>query len=586
MKAPLTMAALAARLDAQAVGQAPAGQDKLEGDGRPDPARARVEAPDGRPLVTLRVIELHEAVDRTAAVLRCDPTIFERSHELVTVVSSEAEPGKSDRAPIAKGTPIVHVLASSTVTERLTKVARFQKAATLTKAEQAILDEGGTVKPRLVPCLPPASVVTTLVARKAWPVPPLVGISETPIVRRDGTICMVPGYDESTGYYYAPSCELAPVPEHPTQAEAVAALAELEDVFCDFPHVTRADKLVPVAAILTVVARPAIDGSVPLTVLDASTRGSGKSLQGDVVSLVPTGRTAARLTYPETDEELDKVLGAYALSGASIILIDNVTRTLGGGPLDKVLTAVGDVDLRRLGATEMLRLPWVATLLASGNNVELGDDTIRRTLVSRLEPREESPEARTGFKRDPLIAWVRGERPRLLRAALVVIRAYAAKGWPAVDLPRWGGYEQWVRVVAGAIRFAGGPDVLACKPQADERGDGSLAALDIILAELPRLSGGRHMTIGGIVSTLFADRGQHDGQRPPDGWEGFREACETLASPRLGTWDAYAKRRLGDAFRRFKGRPRPGGRLDIARGADGRPLSVHGSGAWTVTGRP
>ena len=91
------------------------------------------------------------------------------------------------------------------------------------------------------------------------------------------------------------------------------------------------------------------------------------------------------------------------------------------------------------------------------------------------------------------------------------------------------------------------------------------------------------MSIAGIVAALFPEHDPHDGPRAPDGWESFREACEALGSPRFGTWDAHAKGRLGQAFRKHKGRLRPAGRLDVARDADGNPLNIHGSAAWTVT---
>ena len=541
---------------------------------QPLPARVRVQAPDARPLVTLRILELHEAVDVTGNVLRLDATIFERDHELVSVVVTNKEPTEKRRAPIAKGTPIIHPLEASTVTERLTKVARFQRAAKPTKEEQNILDHGGTVEPRMVPCLPPPIVVSTLCARKSWPVPPIIGIAETWVMRRDGSLCTRPGYDEASGYYYAPSCQLAPIPDHPTQAAAVAALAELEEPFLDFPHVSRADRLVPVAATLTVLAQPAIDGSRPMFVFDAATRGTGKTLQAEVVSVVTTGRSAARLTYPETDEELEKVLSAYALAGVPLISIDNVTRTLGGGPLDKVLTATGDVELRVLGASQNPTRSMERHSARRREQPHASVTTrIRRSVISRCESEDENPEARSGFKHDPLIPWVRAERPRLLRAAYVVLRAYACKGWPETGLPRWGGFEAWTRVVAGAIRYAGGESVLDCKPKPEERGDGTLAALDTVLAELPRLSEGRPMTVSAIVSALFPQH-PHDGPSAPDGWEGMRGACEALGSPRLGTWDAVAKRRLGEALRRFKGPPpprRPAGRCQ----RPGRAADVH-----------
>jgi putative DNA primase/helicase len=526
---------------------------------------------DDRPEVVI-THELHLTIDDTAAVLSRDPTIFERDHELVTVISAP-EVARA-KAPIAPGTPVIRPILPPTMVERLTKIATFhRRAKPSSKAIQ--LAEAGGPKPeaKWVRCQPPHPVVHALLARGRWPVPPLVGVTETPILRLDGTLHERPGYDPATGYYYAPSCALPPMPEHPTRDDAVAALAELEDALVDFPHVDRAHKLVPVAAVLTILAKTAIDGPVPLFVLDASTRGSGKTLQADVISLISLGRDAGRLTHPETDEELEKILSAYAIAGSRLILIDNILRTLGGGPIDKVLTTRTDVELRQLGASLIRRLPWTAVILASGNNVQLGDDTLRRTLVSRLESDMENPEARTGFVHDPLHSWVRAERPRLLRAALIVLRAYAAKGWPQTDVPRWGSFEAWTTVVAGAIRFAGGPSVLSCKPSAGERGDGTVAALGTILRELPRLAQGTEMKVKGILEALYPH--EPDGApRGPDGFDDFREALETIAPPRSGhTVDA---RLLGKRLSGHTGRLLAGRRL---RKTDPSAGSV----AWFVT---
>ena len=56
-------------------------------------------------------------------------------------------------------------------------------------------------------------------------------------MRPDGTIMQTPGYDEETGFFYAPGASVFPeVSNAPTQEQARAALAILSDVFVDFPN--------------------------------------------------------------------------------------------------------------------------------------------------------------------------------------------------------------------------------------------------------------------------------------------------------------------------------------------------------------
>src|SRR5262249_18040134 len=150
-----------------------------------------------------------------------------------------------------------------------------------------------------------------------------------------------------------------------------------------------------IAAILTVLARPAIEGACPAFLFDATTRGSGKTLQADAVSAVALGRSAARKSYPVEAEAMGKILASYAVAGARLILFDNVTREFGGGELDQAITARDAVELRVLGRTEVKRLLWNAVIMASGNNIALCEDTVRRVLIARLESTEENPEDRT-----------------------------------------------------------------------------------------------------------------------------------------------------------------------------------------------
>ncbi len=52
---------------------------------------------------------------------------------------------------------------------------------------------------------------------------------------------------------------------------------------------------------------------------------------------------------------------------------------------------VKDVELRILGATKIVTLPWRALIMATGNNISFYGDTSRRVLMARLEPTEEKP---------------------------------------------------------------------------------------------------------------------------------------------------------------------------------------------------
>jgi len=482
---------------------------------------------------------VHDVTDQAIEALTQDPDVYQRDGELVRIVRiAESE---ADAAHLA-GTPQIRRIVPATLTEHLTRSARWTRLDARTK--------------KWFETVPPSAVVHAVAARGEYRgIRPIVGLAEAPMLRPDGTIMQEPGYDGATGYVYLPAIDFPRVAERPTQTDAQLALSELAEVFADFPYRADADRIVPIAAILTLLARPAIRGSIAAVVLDATTRGSGKTLQGDCVSLIATGRPAGKMSWPADETELEKVLASYALRGAALILFDNVTTRFGGGPLDKVLTARDRVELRVLGKSELPSLTWRALVMCSGNNVEIFGDTCRRVLVSRLESTLETPENRTGFAHDPLLAWVAAERPRLVCAALTILRCWVVAGRPRLTPRQWGSYEEWAGIVPQALIHAGASDVMAAKLQelADDPDRRDRAA---IIDGLSRLAPAG-MSLRAIVNALYPTDSRHE--VPPDGYDQLREALETITHTRPGqTPSVHA---LGNALRRHRGAVTSGRRL-------------------------
>lgn len=351
-----------------------------------------------------------------------------------------------------------------------------------------------------------------------------------------------------------------------SQGDAARALSALTEPFCDFPYPKEPHRYVPVAAILSLLARPAIRGACPGFLFDAATRGSGKTLQADVVGLVTTGRTTAKKNYPVDDVELEKVLAGYAMGGAALVNFDNVARCFGGAALDLCLTAEDTVELRPLGKTEIRRMKWRAVILATGNNLTLAGDTARRVLISRIESPDEHPEDRTDFKHPDLLGWVRSHRVRLVRAGLAVLQGFCAAGRPDVGLRPWGSFGPWTALVPAAIVWAGGANVLEARPTAEGHEEPEKAALSVLLREMPRLDPGNvGMTAKAIVGALYPLE-RLKGQASPDGWEDMRDAVESLAPGKPG--QAPPSLVLGKALGKAKGRVIGGRKLagDTGRG--------------------
>ncbi len=568
-------------------GEDPENEWHTNGDGEPSEYVAAPSAPPLRPGGRVRVdnrpevamgLDTQRIFEDVCTALACDPKIFQRANELVTVlnvVAEDREVADDAGTPRSKrlfaiGTPIIRPLSAPALGMRMSvDVKMMAFVAPSAKAIKRAEILGQAPKSELREVLPPPRIISSVLASGEWPdIRHLVGISETPFLRPDGTICQKPGYDEATGYIYSPAAFVPLVPAEPTQDEAKAAYAELADIFAEFPHVNGAARAVPIAAILTMLARPAIDGSIPCFVFDASTRGSGKTLQAHAVSLIALGKFAEPTTFPSEDDELEKILGSFAIAGASCILLDNITRPFGGAPLDKILTVRDRTSFRVLGRSEQKSLPWRAVVLASGNNIVFPEDTVRRVVVSRLESPLENPEDRDDCRDLPALC--RERRGSLLRAGLTILRAYTSHGSPDAGLKRWGGFEAWARLIAHAIVFAGGPNVLDARPRGEAVAGDDLAALAVVLRELPRLSSD---PIGckAIIQALWPPGREVDA--PPDGWEDLRDAVEVLAPPRVGR--TPAPKALGEKFRRFASR--------VLGGLALTPTWAHGKQrVWTV----
>lgn len=525
---------------------------------------------DTRPTIELRP-DSHETSSDMMAAIAADSRLYHYGGAIVTVERAADAPKakrKIERVSLA-GTPVIRKVPLSTMVDIVSANAQVGSWVARGKGQRAFER-----------CVPPKERVRTLLETPAYWRPtdkhngirPLVAVVEAPCLRPDGTVLQRPGYDASTGLLYAQNQAFENIEERPTQSDAVAAYAHLAEVFQNVPFVNPSHLSSVVAAILTLFARHAIKGSVPAWLFDASAPRSGKSLCIDVVSTVFTGRSASRMTYPENDEELEKVLAGYALRGAPIINFDNVARPFGGAPLDKVITADGDVDLRVLGGTEVLTLAWIATIFASGNNVRARGDMLPRVLSPRLETAEDNPETRSDFAiarctccRGDLRLHVRNNRASLVRDALTILRAYIAAGAPDQHLARWGGFDSWARLIPHALVWTGAPDPMGARRGIGEDEDPVKVNRAAVIKHWPRLAqqaGGdtnAGVTATGAISVLYHARRPHEENEPPDGFDDLREAIEALTGGRKGY--APSGPALSNALRAMRGTPINGMKL-------------------------
>src|SRR5262249_33100578 len=210
----------------------------------------------------------------------------------------------------------------------------------------------------------------------------------------------------------------------PSRFDLAVAVAVLEETFADFPFANPASRANAIALLLTVIARPAIEGLVPLALLDKPSPGTGATLIAKVIATSATGRAAALMTVPRAEEEWRKKITATLLEGPSLVMIDNVRGPLQSDNLSMALTTELWKD-RRLGVSETIEVPQRATWIVTGNNLRVAGDIARRCYWVRLDAKLAQAWRRDKkmFRHPELLRWGRENRGALLAAALTIPRA-------------------------------------------------------------------------------------------------------------------------------------------------------------------
>jgi hypothetical protein len=273
-----------------------------------------------------------------------------------------------------------------------------------------------------------------------WKLPVLVGIVNTPFLRRDGSLCERSGYDSTSGLLFIPEKQVFPtIARAPSREDALTALKYLDDtLLAEFPFVEGIDHSVALSGFFTAFDRRAMDVA-PLHGFSSPVAGTGKSLLIDLISILLTGHRAPVTSQGKNEEEFEKRLGTALIAGDGIITIDNCNNELAGVLLCQALTQTL-LNIRLLGKSQQVDVPNASTYFATGNNLIIADDLTRRALLCQLDAGVEQPELRT-FQRN-VIEVASAERGKLVAAMLTVLRAWhMAK--TAIGVDPLGSFEEW-----------------------------------------------------------------------------------------------------------------------------------------------
>jgi hypothetical protein len=467
--------------------------------------------------------------------------VFQRDGLLVTIKSSKRPPKHGLRQDDIERMRIVEA-HHKLLQELATQEARWGVPSYYKRGRQYYKPGG---------C--PEAIIKHMGARTKLPFPVLAGIVTVPTLRHDGSIIITPGYDPSTGVYYAPSQTYPDIPESPTIEDARASFDVLADVFSDFPLVEDCHKSAAVGGILTIDSRHLVR-CAPMHAITSNTPGAGKGLLLNVISTIGTGSIPA-LADNTDDDEMRKTLLAIALEGAPVTAFDNVKGTFGSPALDKALTAE-IISGRPMGKTEILELEMKTSFFVTGNNVRWVGDISRRIVPVTLAPTEEKPDERDDFKHRNLLEWVNDHHPELLVHAITILRAYILAGKPDQRLTPYGSFEQWSDLVRSALVWLGATDPCEGRKAIRAEADEDVKALRSLLTAWNECCpNGKRSTLKSIVDIVKSEHDKSQRSAP-------YERIWTVLGEALTLFDPKSSGRINDI-----GVVRLGRRLPINNGA-------------------
>jgi putative DNA primase/helicase len=495
-----------------------------------------------RPTITVDPGALDEVVTLAEqALIATGQPIYQQGGFLVRpkMMPVSASRGRETKAPGLK------VLDPDSLTDHMARAANWQKP------------DGRRHK--MVPCSPPRQVASILLTRAGeWQVPCIVGVVSAPAMRPDGTLITTPGYDQQTHLYYAadPGLRMPAIAERPDEADAEAALCLLEDLFSEFPFRGKLraplrdslDFSVTLSALMSPFVRSACR-IVPLHGFSSPEAGTGKSILVDVLATIITGRWCPAVAQSRSAEEMEKQLTGLLLAGTPIISIDNVMQTL-SSPLLCQAVERPLLQVRPLGKSDIETIESYATFFATGNNLIIAGDLVRRSLRAVLDAGVERPETRE-FRFDP-IARVMRDRGRYIAAVLTIIRAYRVVGGRA-ELAPFQGFNEWSRYVREPLVWLGLPDPVDSMTEVRDS-DPRRRQLHGLVTAWEAAFGDERVTAADVVAAV---KDSTTGGEPSSEAVELRDALLVVAGEkggavsqfRLGKYLAYHKGKIADGKR-------------------------------------
>jgi hypothetical protein len=341
----------------------------------------------------------------------------------------------------------------------------------------------------------------------------LLGVFQGPQMLPNGIIVTENGLRTARGALNVPGQEVAFIDvgevagmlEEMPLDRAKAALKKYVDLF---PYAEPEDGAVLIALAVTGFCRLAFK-LAPLTLIDAPTFGAGKTFAAErIAGLNGTAPLAIACTNKSRDsgDEMRKRIETECITGqAGFKILDDVP----GGELPNVesfrtmLTSNGaKCSVRVLGESRSVEVsPAKFTWIATGNNVRVSQDMVRRSVHARLDRDKAEPRGWIGERAAELaLDRIRDEpkaRAEIVSAILSLLQHVRQTG---ASLPRLSNFEDWSVLPREVAYLVMGADPVATQVRLRQNDEKAIEHAEITIALLALIGAeAQNGTAGGLM---------------------------------------------------------------------------------------
>jgi len=284
-------------------------------------------------------------------------------------------------------------------------------------------------------------------------------VVHSPFLCKDGSLLLKKGYYPEQQIYITQNYSHLRIPDKPTKQDAEKAVEVLLELVKEFPITNELTTSAVLSALITSALGPSIKLS-PFFTVRAPTRGIGKSVFVDMCSIIHAGRLLPKIFSVNDEEELRKRIEGLLKEKVTFINIDNYEGEIRSKALCTVVTAQS-IYFRIMHTHDMPEAENKAIIFINGNNVILGKDLVRRTIVVEFglpKGYEENPFKRK-FSRD-IIEYTKEKRNEILEAVITIVKAYLESNEKVdvEDIEGFAGFDDWNKFVREPIVWLGYPD--------------------------------------------------------------------------------------------------------------------------------